>query len=90
MNKIDYDRNEEIRKVNESKDLTPEQKTQAIQRINVEADYEKFTKSNDYLRFFNDIYGLTLTEANRIGDLIQLNLNQKLQAGLITIYDYEK
>ena len=90
LNKIDYDRNEEIRKVNESKDLTPEQKTQAIQRINVEADYEKFTKSNDYLRFFNDIYGLTLTEANRIGDLIQLNLNQKLQAGLITIYDYEK
>lgn len=90
LNKIDYDRNEEIRKVNESKDLTPEQKAQAIQRINVEADYEKFTKSNDYLRFFNDIYGLTMTEANRIGDLIQLNLNQKLQAGLITIYDYEK
>lgn len=88
--KIDYDRNEEIRKINESKDLTPEQKAQTIQRINVEADYQKFTQSNEYLRFFNDIYGLTLDEANRIGDLIQLNLNQKLQAGLITIYEYEK
>lgn len=88
--KIDSDRNEEIRKINESKDLTPEQKAQTIQRINVEADYEIFTKSNEYLQFFNDIYGLTMDEANRIGDLIQLNLNQKLQAGLITIYDYEK
>lgn len=88
--KIDYDRNEEIRRINESKDLTPEQKAQTIQRINVEADYQKFTQSTDYLRFFNDIYGLTMDEANRIGDLIQLNLNQKLQAGLITIYDYEQ
>lgn len=88
--KIDYDRNEEIRRVNENKDLTPEQKAGLIQRINVTADYENFTQSNDYLRFFNDIYGLTMDEANRIGDLIQLNLNQKLQAGLITIYDYEQ
>lgn len=58
--------------------------------VNVQADYDIFTKSNDYLRFFNDIYGLTMDEANRIGDLIQYNLNTKLQAGLITIYDYEK
>lgn len=59
-------------------------------QINTKADYDIFTQSNDYLRFFNDIYGLTMTEANRIGDLIQLNLNQKLQAGLISIYDYEQ
>lgn len=88
--KIDSDRNDEIEKVNANKNLTSEQKAQTIRRINVEADYEKFTKSNEYLQFFNDIYGLTMDEANRIGDLIQLNLNQKLQAGLITIYDYEK
>lgn len=57
---------------------------------NTQADYDIFTKSNDYLKFFNDIYGLTMSEANRIGDLIQLNLNTKLQAGLITIFEYEK
>ena len=90
LNKIDSDRNDKIKRVQGSKDLTPEQKATLIQHINVEADYQKFTQSNDYLRFFNDIYGLTMDEANRIGDLIQLNLNQKLQAGLITIYDYEQ
>lgn len=88
--KIDSDRNDEIEKVKANKNLTSKQKAQTIRRINVEADYEIFTKSNEYLQFFNDIYGLTMDEANRIGDLIQLNLNQKLQAGLITIYDYEK
>lgn len=70
--------------------LSEEERAKRTTLVNTEADYDIFTKSNDYLRFFNDIYGLTLSEANRIGDLIQLNLNQKLQAGLITIYDYEK
>lgn len=87
--KIDADRERKIKTVKKS-DMSDTDKAKYIQRINVEADYQKFTQSNEYLRFFNDIYGLTMSEANRIGDLIQLNLNQKLQAGLITIYDYEK
>ncbi|MDE7440886.1 MAG: hypothetical protein K2M69_01810 [Muribaculaceae bacterium] len=87
--KIDADRERKIKTVKKS-DMSDADKAKYIQRINVEADYQKFTQSNEYLRFFNDIYGLTLSEANKIGDLIQLNLNQKLQAGLITIYDYEK
>lgn len=87
--KIDADRDRKIKTVKES-DMPEADKESYIRRINVEADYDIFTQSNEYLRFFNDIYGLTLDEANRIGDLIQLNLNQKLQAGLITIYDYEK
>lgn len=89
LTKIDSDRDRKIKTVQES-DMSQEDKESYIRRINVEADYDIFTQSNEYLRFFNDIYGLTLDEANRIGDLIQLNLNQKLQAGLITIYDYEK
>lgn len=88
--KIDYDRNEEIRKINESKDLTPEQKAQTIQRINVEADYQKFTQSNEYLQFFAGIYALTEQEATRIGDLIEQNLNRRLQAGTISAEDYYK
>ena len=87
--KIDADRERKIKTVKKS-DMSDTDKAKYIQRINVEADYQKFTQSNEYLRFFNDIYGLAMSEANRIGDLIQLNLNQKLQAGLITIYDYEK
>lgn len=70
--------------------LSEDERTKRENVVNVQADYDIFTKSNDYLRFFNDIYGLTMDEANRIGDLIQYNLNTKLQAGLITIYDYEK
>ncbi|MBD5302372.1 MAG: hypothetical protein HDS16_05175 [Bacteroides sp.] len=70
--------------------LSDEERERKTKLVNTQADYDKFTQSNEYLRFFNDIYGLTLSEANKIGDLIQLNLNQKLQAGLITIYDYEK
>lgn len=88
--KIDYDRNEEIRRINESKDLTPEQKAQTIQRINVEADYQKFTQSNEYLQFFAGIYALTQQEATRTGDLIEQNLNQRLQAGTISAEDYYK
>lgn len=89
LTKIDADRDRKIKTVKES-DMPEADKESYIRRINVEADYDIFTQSNEYLRFFNDIYGLTLDEANRIGDLIQLNLNQKLQAELITIYDYEK
>lgn len=88
--KIDYDRNEEIRKINESKDLTPEQKAQTIQRINVEADYQKFTQSADYLKFFSGIYSLTMDQAQQIGDKIRLHLDQRLQAGKISAEDYYK
>lgn len=88
--KIDYDRNEEIRKINESKGLTPEQKAQTIQRINVEADYQKFTQSADYLKFFSGIYSLTMDQAQQIGDKIRLHLDQRLQAGKISAEDYYK
>ena len=70
--------------------LSDEERERKTKLVNTQADYDKFTQSNEYLRFFNDIYGLTLSEANKIGDLIQLNLNQKLQAGLISIYEYEQ
>lgn len=70
--------------------LSDEERAKRASVVNTQADYDIFTQSNDYLRFFNDIYGLTMDEANRIGDLIQLNLNRKLQDGLITIYDYEQ
>lgn len=59
-------------------------------QVNAKADYDIFKQSTEYLQFFNDIYGLTQTEANRIGDLIQQKLNANLQAGLITLSDYEK
>lgn len=88
--KIDYDRNEEIRKINESKNLTPEQKAQTIQRINVEADYQKFTQSADYLKFFSGIYSLTMDQAQQIGDKIRLHLDQRMQAGKISAEDYYK
>lgn len=88
--KIDYDRNEEIRKINESKGLTPEQKAQTIQRINVEADYQKFTQSADYLKFFSGIYSLTMDQAQQIGDKIRLHLDQRMQAGKISAEDYYK
>ena len=88
--KIDYDRNEEIHRINESKGLTPEQKAQTIQRINVEADYQKFTQSADYLKFFSGIYSLTMQQAQEIGDKIRLNLDQRLQAGAISAEDYYK
>ena len=88
--KIDYDRNEEIRRINESKDLTPEQKAQTIHRINVEADYQKFTQGADYLKFFSGIYSLTMQQAQEIGDKIRLNLDQRLQAGAISAEEYYK
>ncbi len=88
--KIDYDRGEETRKVSESKELTDSEKAEAIQRINVEADYQKFTQSSEYLQFFAGIYALTEQEATRVGDLIEQNLNKRLQAGTISAEDYYK
>lgn len=58
--------------------------------INSKADWEIFQKSSDYMSFFNDIYGLTLQKAQQIGDAIQMHLNDQLQRGLITIYEYEQ
>ena len=70
--------------------LSDDERAKRSKTVNIKADYELFTQSNDYLRFFNNIYGLTMDEANRIGDLIQLNLNQRLQDAQISAYDYEK
>lgn len=87
--KIDYDRDEKIRKVNES-DMSAPEKAQYIQRIKVEADYQKFTQSADYLKFFSGIYSLTMDQAQQIGDKIRLHLDQRLQAGKISAEDYYK
>lgn len=89
LRKIDADRDRKIDTVNKS-DMPDADKAKYIQRINVEADYQKFTQSNEYLQFFAGIYALTQQEATRIGDLIEQNLNRRLQAGTISAEDYYK
>lgn len=96
INTINSKRNENLNAIN-AKDsdgnfvIRDENKRNSLAaQVNAKADYDIFKQSTEYLQFFNDIYGLTLTEANRIGDLIQQKLNANLQAGLITLSDYEK
>lgn len=89
LTKIDADRDRKMKTVRES-DMSDADKQSYIQRINVEADYQKFTQSNEYLQFFAGIYALTEQEATRIGDLIEQNLNRRLQAGTISAEDYYK
>lgn len=87
LTKIDADRGRKIKTVQES-DMSAPDKEKYIQRINVEADYQKFTQSNEYLQFFAGVYALTEQEATRIGDLIEQNLNRRLQAGTISAEEY--
>ncbi len=89
LTKIDADRERKIKTVNES-DMSAPDKAKYIQRINVEADYQKFTQSADYLKFFSGIYSLTMEKAQEIGDKIRLHLDQRLQAGKISAEDYYK
>lgn len=89
LTKIDADRDRKIKTVRES-DMSDADKAKYAQRINVEADYQKFTQSNEYLQFFAGVYALTEQEATRIGDLIEQNLNRRLQAGTISAEDYYK
>lgn len=89
LTKIDADRGRKIKTVQES-DMSAPDKAKYIQRINVEADYQKFTQSADYLKFFSGIYSLTMDKAQEIGDKIRLNLDQRLQAGAISAEDYYK
>lgn len=89
LTKIDSDRNRKIKTVQES-DMSAPDKAKYIQRINVEADYQKFTQSADYLKFFSGIYSLTMQQAQEIGDKIRLHLDQRLQAGKISAEDYYK
>ena len=89
LTKIDADREHKIKTVNES-DMSAPDKAKYIQRINVEADYQKFTQSADYLKFFSGIYSLTMEKAQEIGDKIRLHLDQRLQAGKISAEDYYK
>lgn len=89
LTKIDGKRQQDLDIVNRSNLGEPE-KAVLRQRINVEADYKKFTQSNEYLQFFAGIYALTEQEATRIGDLIEQHLNRQLQAGAISAEDYYK
>lgn len=89
LTKIDADRDRKIKTVRES-DMSDADKQSYIQRINVEADYQKFTQSNEYLQFFAGIYALTEQEATRIGDLIEQHRNRQLQLGRISAEDYYK
>ncbi len=86
---IDADRDRKIETV-EGSTMGDADKQRLIQRINVEADYQKFTQSNEYLQFFAGIYALTEQEATRIGDLIEQNLNRRLQASTISAENYYK
>ena len=87
--KIDADRQRKIETVQKSGMSAPE-KAQYIQRIKVEADWQKFTQGADYLRFFSGIYSLTMEQAQQIGDKIRLHLDKRLQAGKISAEDYYK
>lgn len=87
--KIDAERQRKIDVVNKS-DMKEPEKAVIRQRINVEADYQKFTQSADYLKFFSGIYSLTMDKAQEIGDKIRQNLDQRLQAGAISAEDYYK
>ena len=87
--KIDSERDRKKRIVDASTMSEPE-KAAVKQRIDVEADYQKFTQSNEYLQFFAGVYALTEQEATRIGDLIEQNLNRRLQAGTISAEEYYK
>lgn len=89
LTKIDADRDRKIKTVQKS-DMSAPDKAKYIQRINVEADYQKFTQSADYLKFFSGIYSLTMQQAQEIGDKIRLHLDQRLQAGKISAEDYYK
>lgn len=89
LTKIDADRDRKIKVIRQS-DMSAPEKAKFIQRVNVEADYQKFTQSNEYLQFFAGIYALTEQEATRIGDLIEQNLNMRLQSGTISAEDYYK
>lgn len=89
LTKIDSERDRKKKIVDDSTMSEPE-KAAIKQRIDVEADYQKFTQSNEYLQFFAGIYALTQQEATRIGDLIEQNLNRRLQAGTISAEDYYK
>lgn len=89
LTKIDADRDRKIKTVNES-DMSAPDKAKYIQRINVEADYQKFTQSADYLKFFSGIYALTMEKAQEIGDKTRLYLDQRLQAEKISAEDYYK
>lgn len=87
--KIDADRDRKIEVVKASTMSEPD-KAALKQRINVEADYEKFTLSADYLKFFSGIYSLTMDQAQQIGDKIRLHLDGRLQAGKISAEEYYK
>lgn len=89
LTKIDADRDRKIKTVQESDKSAPD-KAKYIQRIKVEADYQKFTQSADYLKFFSGIYSLTMDKAQEIGDKIRMYLDQRLQAGKISAEDYYK
>ena len=85
---IEADAQDKIAKVNADRDLDSTAKQRLVTRIRVQADYDKFTQSNEYLQFFSGIYALTESEATRIGDLIRRNLDEQLQAGAISAKNY--
>ncbi len=89
LTKIDADRDRKI-KVVEDSDMSEADKAKYTQRINVEADYQKFRQGAEYLQFFSGIYSLTMQQAQEIGDKIRYHLNQSLQAGKISAEEYYK
>lgn len=87
---INEDRRRKIEAVNKDTNLSDASKAKLTGRINAEADYKVFEQSMEYLEFFSSIYSLTLSQAQQIGDAIQQNLDQRLQAGTISAEDYYK
>lgn len=49
---------------------------------------EQFKSTIEYMDFFNAIYNLTIEKANKIGQSLKENLNDRLQQGTISAKDY--
>lgn len=63
---------------------------QLTSAVNSKADYDVFSQSADYLKFFSAIYSLTQRQAVEIGNKIRENLDERLRAGVLTADEYSK
>lgn len=86
--KIKADATRKKNSIDNNASLSEEQKKKLNQRIENQLQGEILKQSSDYLLFFNSIYALTIDQAEKIGVVIQDNLDKKLKDGAISAKEY--
>lgn len=90
LKRIDNELTATIDKINANKDVSEDERAEAVEIAYLDAMTKRLQMSQGYVDLFNNAWTLTEQEIDKVATLIEENLNQRLKKGVITAQQYRE